>query len=250
MPLCRDIRTGKKFRPHVIVASSSVMNRCTIGQTLEAWKGMETVGRTDFSPLERLPYSVVDIDTKFPYEGEVYQCNFTDISGVDFLRTPPSSNKRGLLIADYGICQFWHLCHLVRDKQHFMSYPPKGISSIRGRLQGSSVRLGEMEIHALLSKGMISCTQELLDNSDSCIVTICKVCNRLSLLCDCEKKDFRSLNYNDTKSLNDTTLKVITRSSLVKFDISQALQSYHSNFGIESSMSESSNLTRSFKYNV
>ncbi|KAI8639105.1 hypothetical protein BD408DRAFT_435487 [Parasitella parasitica] len=48
--------------------------------------------------------------------------------------------------ANYEICRFWLLAHLSRDKQHYLSSVPKGPIVRKGKLSGSSIRLGEIEL--------------------------------------------------------------------------------------------------------
>ena len=53
MPLCRDTRTGKEFRPQVIMAATTVHNRGTPGQIYEARAGTRYIDVTSKQPIAR-----------------------------------------------------------------------------------------------------------------------------------------------------------------------------------------------------
>ncbi|RKO85844.1 hypothetical protein BDK51DRAFT_46687 [Blyttiomyces helicus] len=145
MPKCVCATTGALFTPHVIVASSSVHNRVTPGQLYESWMGMSAVHRHDFNPIDR------------------WHCTTPLMVGKNRWSTQCVS-------ADYGIAHFWQLYHLVRDKQQYMSGVPSSSSAIRGRLRESGVQVGEMDIHAMLSLGLIQCLGELSASADVVVV--------------------------------------------------------------------------------
>jgi len=210
MPLCTDVVTGQKFKPHIIMASSSVHNHMTVEQVYEAWAGAEINDVSNFDPLGRYNVYTTSLDGSDGQLLRTKECNFEGI-GTDQV-VVKSRNGHGdnakpePCVADYGICTFLHLMHLVRDKQHYCSSVPRGLQAPNGRLSGSSVRLGEMELLAMMSKGMVSCVSEVLDCSDECVVDICSRCRRLSLLCDCP-------------SPKPNCTKVVTRANLAKFDV-------------------------------
>lgn len=185
MPTCYDVKRNKTFKPHIIMASSSVSNRMTAGQIYEARAGA----------------SVVDVERYLETVGN--STYVTDVLGLDFRSLEPTTcqftelgdgDNKALVLddsgspctADYGVIRVWQLGHVARDKQQFSSEVPRGMSAPAGRLSGSSVRVGEMELIALLSKGMIACASEMLDCSDMAVVTLCSACRRLSILCDCK----------------------------------------------------------------
>ena len=119
--------------------------------------------------------------------------------------------------ADYGVCRIWPLAHLSRDKQHFNSSLDIASSGMSGRLAGSSVRVGEMEMLTMASKGRMYGLSEILDSSDQSVCTVCSVCFRLSLLCDCPEEH--------------PVLEVSMRSALAKLDIITCVHSVNASIG-------------------
>ncbi|KAJ3318126.1 hypothetical protein HDV06_000806 [Boothiomyces sp. JEL0866] len=202
MPLCRDTRTGETFKPHIVVASSSIHNRGTVGQIYEAWKTFETINSYDFNPLSLKSHVDMSPSEMFTKPNNCYTCNFTSFSGTDFVSRKDDNGLTTLCIADYGICNFWLLGHLTRDKQLYLSKAPRAIKIPKGRLKGGSVRLGEMEIITLYMKGMIFCLSELLESYDQVEVSVCDKCRRLSILCDCTGKCIGTSLVSTRYSLN------------------------------------------------
>lgn len=209
MPTCFDSKTGKTFKPHIIVASSSIHNRITLGQLYEAYTAMSVIDDVDFDPLNIDDYVVLDTDGRFPSDIKATMCHIR--VGDTHITHPNISND---LYMDYGICRFWLLAHLSRDKQHYLSHVPRGPTVPKGRLHGSSVRLGEMEVHVMLMNGLIHTLSELTMSSDMVEVSICVNCRRLTILCDCNQV------HHSTN--------VVTRLSTVKFDICRAIYTLHS----------------------
>ena len=132
-------------------------------------------------------------------------CTFTHIASDNIVfRHGLGANEP--CIADYGVCSFWYLSHLSRDKQHFASDIPIGSSSNQTRLGGSSVRYGESEQGTMMAKGWIHALSESLDCSDVVTATICSKCKRQSIFCNCGDEP------------QPPTATVIVRDSLLKFD--------------------------------
>ncbi|KAJ3409524.1 hypothetical protein HDV05_004415 [Chytridiales sp. JEL 0842] len=154
-----DVNTRELFaRPHVIIASSSITNRGTIGQLYEAWASMNAIKHRgdayNFDPLTIGSQHKVVIDAteqKAPPEFCCY-VRMPGRAGLSMRRNASGDLER--VKADYGVCQIWQLGHLSSDKQHYLSHVPKTASVGRGRLHGFPVKLGEMEILNLLSRGM------------------------------------------------------------------------------------------------
>ncbi|KAI5283453.1 hypothetical protein KEM54_002121, partial [Ascosphaera aggregata] len=184
MPLCRDPLSGKTFRPHVIMAAISMHNRETIGQLFESRASLKVVDIDKFSPLQEYePYVTAPLGEDFE-DLEPRECSFTYPGSVNNVLSTIKESKEPCE-ADYRICRFWSLSHLLRDKQHYASFVPKGIQTPQGKLKGGSVRIGDLDLLTIGAKGLIHSAEELLNSSDTCIVTVCKRCERLSLLCDC-----------------------------------------------------------------
>ena len=215
LPTCIDTQTGVEFKPHVVVAASSVHNRGTLGQIYESWLGFDRVRRYDFDPKEQLePVIVTEFESGKPPDAQ-FTCTFREPGETQLVTRLEPNGDRVACLADYGIAHFWLLCHLARDKQHYLSTAPKGPSIGRGRLQGKPVRFGEMELITLASTGLTSTLSELTESFDLVEVPICSVCRRLSLLCDCAPGTDRDLT------------PIATRLALVKVDVCQAVYSMH-----------------------
>lgn len=213
MPLCKDIRSGKTFRPHLIMAAVSVHNRETIGQIYEARASLKAVDIEAFDPSESYESYVTLPLGEDCQELTPTECSFSFERGYD--STLSTLKPRGEVCkADYGICRFWVLSHLSRDKQHYASSVPKGVQAPQGKLKGGSVRIGDLDLLTIGAKGLLHSAEELLNSSDACVVSVCQVCERLSLLCDCPEKP-SEMKVRD----------VVTRLGLVKVDICRAVGS-------------------------
>jgi len=234
MPICTDTRTGRSFTPDVVMAASSVHNRCTPGQIFEAWSGGRAVYEKGASVDGEGAHVVTSAGGSEARGATPYECNFTTLGSGD--KVVSGLGGRGLCVADYGIIRLWQLAHMSRDKQHFASSVPRGTRGPRGKLFGSSVRIGESELAAMLSKGWVSSVAESLDSSDMALVAVCSICRRLSMLCDC-------------RGNQPPTTLVLTRSSLAKLDICRAVYTINANAGTASERSVRCN-PESFKYHT
>ena len=216
MPICTDVRTGRKFTPDVVMAASSVHNRCTPGQVFEAWSGAGVIyGDGSGTGLQEEQKSLVtSISGEEARNLRPYECNFTTLGS----RTQVMSGLGldGPCVADYGVIRLWQLAHMSRDKQHFCSSVPRGLQGPKGKLFGSSVRIGESELATMMSKGWMSSVAETLDSSDMALLSVCSSCRRLSILCDCSGQ-------------RPPTTLVLMRSSLAKFDICRAVYTINAN---------------------
>jgi hypothetical protein len=219
MITCYDTKTGRSFRPHIVVSSSSVHNRGTIGQVYEAWKTFNVVNRYEFDPLKLKDFVDISYDELREKPKNSYTCNFTGFSSDKLIKRVNTEDNIISCVADYGICLFWLMGHLTRDKQLYLSSVPSGIRTPKGRLKGGSVKLGEMEIISMYMKGMINSLNELLDSYDQVEVTVCVSCRRLTILCDCEK-------------ISSYTL-VSTRYALVVLDVTRTVYLLHKSLARE-----------------
>jgi|SRR5882724_1109613 len=216
MPTCVDTASGLTFRPHIVMASSSIHNRLTPGQIYEARAGALANNVATFSLRgEHINHvtTLLGSDSRYLPKSE---CNFTGIGSREYVVSSLSGDRTPCK-ADYGICRFWSLAHLARDKQHFSSHVPSTPQGPTGRLMGSSVRIGEGELSAMMSKGWINAVSEMLDSSDQAVVSVCSSCRRLGILCDCPPP------------LPSTT-DVVVRSGLTRLDVIRAV--YTSNMEI------------------
>ncbi|KAJ3083784.1 hypothetical protein HDU99_006287 [Rhizoclosmatium hyalinum] len=205
MPWCRCNVTKKEFQPHVIMARSSVDNRVTPGQIWESWLAMSTVNDHKYDILKP-GVRIVVADDLDPRTITNWTCELP-LKGVFESGIAPT------VTVAYGIAHYWQLYHLVRDKQQYMSEIPSSTSTVKGRLRGSGVRVGEMETHAMVSLGLVHCLSELTKSSDVVIVQICKSCRRLVVLCDCP--------ISSSSPLQSTEIAV--RMIVVKADIQMAI---------------------------
>src|SRR5882724_4054509 len=214
MPLCYDKHRDRSFRPGMIIAASSIHNRGTPGQLYEARAGMRALdSRTDAHDTSCYVTSLAGEDAK---DIEGYECTFTHIGSENIVMSSFSEGEP--CIADYGACRIWALAHMSRDKQHFCSSVPKGTRGPSGKLSGSSVRIGEMELSTMMSKGWIATASEVLDSSDQAYVSTCSRCKRLVILCDCALPP-------------PPVTGVLVRSELAKLDVCRAVHTINSNMG-------------------
>lgn len=51
MPTCKCTTTGKTFTPHVVMSTSSIFNRQTMGQLAESFTGASVMNLSGFDPL-------------------------------------------------------------------------------------------------------------------------------------------------------------------------------------------------------
>lgn len=214
MPTFTCNTTGRRVIADMIVASSSIHNRGTVGQVYECWAGRSACEPEELDSARlsgRLSVTTECLQHDTPPEAWTCRVQHHGQLVLSPVNAP--------IIADYGICQVWQSVHLARDKQHYMSDWPKGAVSKRGRLKGAAVRHGEMESLSMLAGGLIHSLSYLSDASDMCCVTICSACKRLSVLCDC-------------LGVQPPTTEVAVRSSLVKFDIHRAVYAINGAAGV------------------
>jgi DNA-directed RNA polymerase beta subunit len=198
--------TNEEFYPQILVACSSIHNRDTLGQIYEGWAAMSVI--KVFNPNEFEGHVVVDSSSDSIDKLEPWTCSI--IGPDERVLTKPNGKH---LIVDYGVCSFWPLSHLVRDKQQYMNREIGGLAPVKGKLRGGPVRTSELEVHSLLLAGMIKTLSYLSDVSDTINVSICTGCRRLTLLCDCSTQTRLPSIY------------VRVRNSLVKLDIFRAVYS-------------------------
>lgn len=182
---CYDPVSGLSFKPHVIMSWTSISNRVTYGQLCEGWRAVDLVGDRlpTFDP--NLDYGTVTDDGPLPSQK---YCYIKEPGANDYVEDVFSDRPEDdtlYLKADYGIVNFLPLVHLARDKQHFSSRYRASLKPKRGRADGSSVKEGEYEMRAMLSKGLIHCLQEDADQSDLAVVDCCSGCNTLCCMCVC-----------------------------------------------------------------
>ncbi|CAI5954704.1 unnamed protein product [Closterium sp. NIES-64] len=158
MPLCTCQRTGSVFRPQIIIASSSVHDRLTLGQVFEAGLAATVCDPADWD--SRTQYEPIVLQQDWPSTLDrstlTRTCTIQYPGAVGRQQGPVHQNgawTAGAVTANYGPCWIWQLVHLVRDKQQYCSKVPTSLMMPRGRLRGAPVRLGEMEQQALVMAG-------------------------------------------------------------------------------------------------
>lgn len=171
---------GEEVHFDIIMSVSSVVSRVTVGQILELSAGLEahTSGRTVCSEdyIERNDGPKV---TARPVR--------LKLPGRDGFIRRLSSDGEADVRADWGYARVWLLSHLTADKHHFTRRRSgaKTKQAPGGRTGGGSVKLGEMEIHAMASVGLTRTLQEFTLRRDMMTCRVCCGCNRITYLCDC-----------------------------------------------------------------
>lgn len=264
MPLCTDCRSGRMFRPDVLIACASVHNRATIGQVVESCVTLDLILQNSaVKDVPAEPGVVPQFQEGYTYDTEIECAEASGVyvtaehtcDGALLSKSHTCTYELGpstptvcdvvtgtgtKIKCDYGCCRLLLTSHLVRDKQHYMNEIPRGLGQRRGRLNGSSVRIGEMEIQAMLMAGYVRCLHEILESSDMCVVSICSGCRRLVILCDC------------SSGMENNVVEIVTRTSLVKVDILGAIYTLNSYTGsiVSSNTFSPSYVPRSFVYNT
>ncbi|CAI5959007.1 unnamed protein product [Closterium sp. NIES-65] len=214
MPLCTCQRTGSVFRPQIIIASSSVHDRLTLGQVFEAGLAATVCDPADWD--SRTQYEPIVLQQDWPSTLDrstlTRTCTIQYPGAVGRQQGPVHQNgawTAGAVTANYGPCWIWQLVHLVRDKQQYCSKVPTSLMLPRGRLRGAPVRLGEMEQQALVMAGCPRFAEELVQSADLCTAYVCGNCRRLVELCDC--------------STDTVPVRMCIRKTVAVFDICQAV---------------------------
>ena len=65
--------------------------------------------------------------------------------------------------------------------------------------EGGSKSLGEMECMQLYASGLSHTLSELMNRADMCVVSLCRQCKLVSILCDCEVSTRGSLGYDEIR---------------------------------------------------
>lgn len=227
MITCTDVDNPSiVFKPHIVVASSSVHNRKTVGQLLEAFAVGATHDVASFKPQDITEPLDVSVTGEHHRSIKALEAYVTDRNGFPGIKATNSSTD-GLdarmqpVVCNYGICQFYQLIHMTRDKQHYAEAIPKGVSLPRMRMSGSSVRLGDMETFAILAKGLNKCLGELSDTADLVEFDCCSRCMRQIILCDCGLQAGASPVEQTSEA--GTMVRVITRKPVIVSDICLAV---------------------------
>ncbi len=87
--------------------------------------------------------------------------------------------------ATYGIMRVLQLRHVASLKHHYASTDFKSLTVPRGRYRQGTPRLSEGELISMMMQNMPSCVRDAVDSDDKCSVTLCSVCNRIVINCDC-----------------------------------------------------------------
>ncbi|KAL3440017.1 hypothetical protein BJX65DRAFT_291230 [Aspergillus insuetus] len=160
----------------VIMAISSVTNRQTNGQVYEAVSGLEAA---------RTGKTVLCEDGKPCIDEEITLVD--GVTGMPMVVVLDDGIVR-VSSATFGYTRMFSQTQMVRDRHHATHFVPGPLSvtAPTGRSRGGPVRLGEMEVKAMVSAGLVSCVKELMSRSDMVTCDVCSICKRLGMLCQCD----------------------------------------------------------------
>lgn len=176
---------GNRVDFDIIIAMASVVSRLTVGQVLELCAGRlamqlgRPVTDTEFiKHLHDTGKGLCDTDPLTVFDND---------SNEPLLRLN-SDGSLSPVQCEWGYGRVSLLHHLTTNKHHFTRIKSnEGTKySASGRARGGSVKVGDMETHALLSSGLSVSIQELAMRRDMSKLVVCCWCNRQCLLCDCE----------------------------------------------------------------
>lgn len=169
-------RDGDIIYFDIIMAISSVVNRQTNGQVYEAALGVSAL---------RKGAPVIYCGEKPDIEQEV-----TLVDGITGRENVTVLDGRELVVsrATFGFTRALSQTQMVRERHHVTHFVPgaRSITAPKGRSRGGPVRLGEMDIQAMVSIGLVSCAKELLLRGNMVDCDVCTKCRRLRLLCQCD----------------------------------------------------------------
>lgn len=192
MPLCRCTSSGVTFRPHIIISCRSVFDRVTPNQLFEAFAAASIVDVSTFVPGDPTPQHLTDLRGLDGPSITPKVCTFTDemnrvVYGPN-LDTDESVESPSSVpcTANYGIIHVWQLGIFARDRQHYITNPPRSLTSVKGKLKGSGVRFGEMEVQSVSMNGGFRFLSDVIDSADGTVFEVCVKCRRQVVLCDCK----------------------------------------------------------------
>lgn len=174
------MKDGSSMIADAYMAVGSIVSRQTNGQIYESacgWKGaregkLQTVDEVLTTDTDECDY--------------IY---FAD-TGQTIMRLMPSGVIEPIK-ATVGMTRFLNQTQMTREKHH-LTHKPEGKYSTgtrSGRADGGGVAASEMDFHAMYSSGLYSCSQELFNRGNACLVPVCRNCNAIMSVHDCGKND-------------------------------------------------------------
>jgi DNA-directed RNA polymerase beta subunit len=189
----------ERICPDIIINPHSIPSRMTIGHMLETWisklSGFEDYeDGYDASAFRKHDYDKIKQD-----------CIKHNIESEELLYCPDTSKEFGKVL--FGFCYYTALKHQVEDKMFMRNFGPVEFLTrqpTEGKAQGGGLRLGNMEIDAMLVTNITDVIQNLLVNENDNYTTTrctqcgtifipktfpCKICNSAEF-----KKEFNTTN--------------------------------------------------------
>ncbi|KAF7585528.1 hypothetical protein BBP40_010724 [Aspergillus hancockii] len=168
--------SGETINFDVVMAISSVINRQTNGQVYEATAGVKAA---------RGGKCVVHDGSKPDIEEEV-----TLYDGTTGERSIVVLEGRRVRVASatFGFTRMLNQTQMVRERHHATHFVPgpHSVAAPTGRSRGGPVKIGEMEVQAMISIGLVSCARELMARGNMVTCDVCTSCKRLCVLCECD----------------------------------------------------------------
>jgi hypothetical protein len=106
------------------------------------------------------------------------------VNGKDMTITEWDKSIRRIRVS-YWIMHVLPIRHIAALKHRYPFTDLKTILIPKGKLRGRTPRLGEGGLMALMMQMMLSVARDAVVSSDMCVTTICSVCRRLMINCDC-----------------------------------------------------------------
>lgn len=210
LPMC-VASDGTEIIPDVIVATSSIVTRQTLGQIYESVRGMQRLADPDIPDVVEIDEPVdisEDVLVLSPKTGLPYE------TAVEFNEETTLVETRGTV----GFVRMFNQTQMTREK-HFTSHRSMTKNTLRTpvrRSRGGAPRLGEMEVQALVAAGLAKCTEELRKRGDEVVVFLCAKCQRLRLLHLCtESTEFIEITIPYDLLVLDCMSKILHNAAFV-----------------------------------
>lgn len=160
------MRLEPKMVFDMVIPMSSILSRLTIGQILELRAGRLAMERG-------------------------VQCDWSRVHVVRWWkhqRRQWHGYLQGSIMRRSAGGRVYLLQHLTNNKHYFTRVESSRETKYHvGRSKGGSMKLGDMEMQALISAGLSNTVQELARHRDMMKVSVCCHCNRHCMLCDCKE---------------------------------------------------------------
>lgn len=169
---------GEVIKFDMVISLPSIANRLTDGQYYEMVSGAKSTREGKRLVIAPADSPVEHMETVI-YDG---------VTGQILVRTD-EDNMKGMeswegdipVMASWGICRVWQMTQMTFDKQHYThnTAGKYSVNTTTGRTAGGGIREGEMELHAGVSSGLLSCKEEIKSRVDLVRVCICTRCDRV-----------------------------------------------------------------------